>query len=254
MLFDTSSPGRKNAVRVIFASLAILMGGGLVLFGIGSSTSGGGLFDAFSGNGSNTTSISDQARKDADSAQAALTKNPKDLEAARQLAKARLAIATQESFDQTGQVNPDNEDAQAQITAATNAWTKYLALAPAKPDAGTAIGYAAFFAYPGVSQYDKAARALEANLVTRPPSAGLYAQLAIYYLAAGNNEKYRDARTRSLDAATSDTRRAAIKKQLDDIAADFKKQQDAYAKQQADQAGEAAGSTTPKLPTLPTLQ
>ena len=49
MLFDLRGRGRRRTVQVIYLSLAILMGGGLVLFGIGGATSGG-LFDAFSGN------------------------------------------------------------------------------------------------------------------------------------------------------------------------------------------------------------
>ena len=49
MLFDLRGRGRRRTVQVIYLSLAILMGGGLVLFGIGSSSSGG-LFDAFSSN------------------------------------------------------------------------------------------------------------------------------------------------------------------------------------------------------------
>ena len=50
MLFDLRGRGRRRTVQVIYLSLAILMGGGLVLFGIGGATSGG-LFDAFNGNG-----------------------------------------------------------------------------------------------------------------------------------------------------------------------------------------------------------
>src|SRR4051794_41952066 len=50
MLFDLRARGRRRAIKVIYLFLAILMGGGLVFFGIGGNTSGG-LFDAFKGNG-----------------------------------------------------------------------------------------------------------------------------------------------------------------------------------------------------------
>lgn len=249
MLFDTSSPGRKRAVQVIFAFLAILMGGGLVLFGIGSSQSGGGLTDIVNNGG--VTNSADQGKKDAESAEKALAANPKDVAAAEKLAKARLLIATTEAFDASG--NVIDEKAQALVTAADSAWTKYLALAPAKPSGTVSAGYAAFYAYPGVSQYDKAARALETNLVTREPSAGLYAQLSIYYLASGNNDKAKDAKEQALKAATSETRRTAISKELGEIEASIKKQQEAIAKQ-TEAAGSTPDSTTPKLPTLPTLQ
>ena len=55
MLFDLRGRGRRRTVQVIYLSLAILMGGGLVLFGIGGATSGG-LFDAIGGSGGSSTS------------------------------------------------------------------------------------------------------------------------------------------------------------------------------------------------------
>ncbi len=53
MLFDLRGRGRRRTVQVIYLGLAVLMGGGLVLFGIGGATPGG-LFDAVSGNSSST--------------------------------------------------------------------------------------------------------------------------------------------------------------------------------------------------------
>ena len=249
MLFDTSSPGRKRGVQIIFASLAILMGGGLVLFGIGSSSGDGGLTAVLDKNG--VSNLSDQGQKDAESAEKALVKNPKDVAAAEKLARARLSIATNDAFDQGGQVR--DEKAQALVTAADEAWTKYLALALAKPSRTVSASFASFYATPGVAKYDKAARALETNLVSRPPSAGLYAQLAIYWLFGGSTDKFTEARDRAVDLAESDVRKKAITKQL----ADYKKQYDDAIKAQAKQASEAEGATegtTPKLKTLPTLQ
>ena len=51
MLFDLRGRGRRRTVQAIYLSLAILMGGGLVLFGIGSDQSGG-IVDAVVGEGS----------------------------------------------------------------------------------------------------------------------------------------------------------------------------------------------------------
>lgn len=251
MLFDTQSPNRRRFVQVTFAFLALLMGGGLVLFGIGSSTSGGGLADIFNGNSGGAT-VDKVAEKNAEQAQKILDANPKDEAAAAKLAKARLTIATQSGIDANGQVVKDG--GAELITAAQNAWTKYLALGPAKPDASTAILFSSFFASPGVQQYDKAARALEAVLVTRKPSSGLYAQLALYSLASGNADKAKEARARAIELAPTKERGAAIAKQLDDVEKSIKKQQEAQAKAQESAGGDSSGSTTPKLPTLPTLQ
>ena len=50
MLFDLRGR-RRRAVQATYLTLAVLMGGGLVLFGIGGGTSGG-IVDAITGNGS----------------------------------------------------------------------------------------------------------------------------------------------------------------------------------------------------------
>src|SRR4029077_2843782 len=50
MLFDLRARGRRRAIKVIYLFLAVLMGGGLIFFGIGGATSGG-LLDAFKSNG-----------------------------------------------------------------------------------------------------------------------------------------------------------------------------------------------------------
>ncbi len=52
MLFDLRSRGRRRTVQFVYLGLAVLMGGGLVLFGVGSGTSGGGLLNGLSGSGS----------------------------------------------------------------------------------------------------------------------------------------------------------------------------------------------------------
>ena len=63
MLFDLRGRGRRRTVQAIYLSLAILMGGGLVLFGIGSNTSGGGIVDAVVGEGSGGDSATETLDK-----------------------------------------------------------------------------------------------------------------------------------------------------------------------------------------------
>src|SRR5438445_11265205 len=53
MLFDLRGRGRRKTVQVIYITLAVLMGGGLIFFGIGGSVSGG-LFDAIGLTGNNS--------------------------------------------------------------------------------------------------------------------------------------------------------------------------------------------------------
>ncbi len=249
MLFDTHSPGRRRAVQIIFALLALLMGGGLVLFGIGSNQQGGGLADI--GNGG-TVNVVKEAEKQAEQAQEALAANPKDEAAAAKLALAKFTVAANDAFDpQTGKIK---EDGQAKLDQADAAWTNYLKLGPAKPDAKVAFQFVSFYTTQGAVDYAKALRAMEAVLVTRKPTAGLYAQLAVYAIAAGDNTKYKDARKRALELAPSPERRTGIAKELDDIekqVADAIKAQQKAAEANG-QAGDSA-STTPPLKSLPGL-
>src|ERR1700687_3950265 len=52
MLFDLRRRGRRRTVQFVYLGLALLMGGGLVLFGVGAGNGNGGLLNAFTGNGS----------------------------------------------------------------------------------------------------------------------------------------------------------------------------------------------------------
>src|SRR5471030_660008 len=65
MLLDLRSRGRRRTVQVVYLGLALLMGGGLVLFGVGTGSGIGGLLNAFTGNGSgnNQTAVISQQEK-----------------------------------------------------------------------------------------------------------------------------------------------------------------------------------------------
>src|ERR1700726_1780526 len=63
MLFDLRGRGRRRTVRVIYLGLALLMGVGLVGFGIGGGFGGGGLLTAASNNeGANSASFASQIK------------------------------------------------------------------------------------------------------------------------------------------------------------------------------------------------
>src|ERR1700710_2650228 len=91
MLFDLRGRGRRRTVQVIYLSLAILMGGGLVLFGIGGATNGG-LIDAIQG-GSGSTNGTDVFQKRVDAVQKRTLANPQDKAAWAQLAGLRFQLA-----------------------------------------------------------------------------------------------------------------------------------------------------------------
>ena len=100
MLFDLRGRGRRRTVQVIYLSLAILMGGGLVLFGIGGGTNGG-LFDAIGGSGSGGTSIDAVFKKRLDTYEKRLQANPRDQASLIGLTKLHFGNAsTGENYNQ----------------------------------------------------------------------------------------------------------------------------------------------------------
>ena len=204
MLFDLRGRGRRRTVQAIYLTLAILMGGGLVLFGIGGNTSGG-LFDAINGNGSGT-SANDIIAKRVASLEKRTKARPSDEAAWRQLAAMRFQTATAgENFDQaTGQFT---DKGRQELRAATDAWQRYLALNPKKVDPNVAKMMVRAYGTDGLQQYDKAVQALESVMDSRPPEPALYAQLAILAHGAGQTRKSDLAKQKALELAPKDQRK-----------------------------------------------
>lgn len=240
MLFDSSDRAPKRVYRWLVAALVVGAVGGLV-FALWPSEDG---FNPLPGETASTAPY----KHDAEQAVAALEANPRDEDAALKLARARVQIAQLDGIvpQSGGQINTEKSGLRL-INEAITSWERYMSFGPAKPDAGVAMQYVGLFGIPTVARYDDAARALEAALITREPSPGLYAQLAVYNLVAGDREKYREARARALDLSETAERRKEIKKYLDDVKDDIDKRTRAAAKS----AGQSGSSTIPKLPTLP---
>jgi hypothetical protein len=132
MLFDLKGK-RRRAVQGTYLMLAILMGAGLVLFGIGSSVNGG-LSDLFSGgSGSNTADKTIQKR--IDTAQKQLTVNPKNTAALAEVIRGHYQLATANADPNTGAFSTA---ARKDLLAAGDAWQRYVATNPKKPDTGLA--------------------------------------------------------------------------------------------------------------------
>src|SRR5919204_3038953 len=98
MLFDLRSRGRRRTVQAVYLGLAILMGGGLVLFGVGAGNGLGGLLNAFTGKGS--TAGQTQAVSQAEKAAIKATQtNPNSAAAWAALVQARWSTARSSSAD-----------------------------------------------------------------------------------------------------------------------------------------------------------
>lgn len=209
MLFDLRGRGRRRTVQVIYLGLAVLMGGGLVLFGIGGATPGG-LFDAVSGNSSSTgSSLYDQRVK---TYTQQVTVNPKNQEAWAALAKARVQQASVTGYSQaTGQYTTKG---LAGLDRASAAWKRYLALNPKRPDDTVASLMVAAYGASGLNQPTDAANALAAVIAGRGPSAALYTQLAIERYVAGDTRGSLIAGRRAIEL-TDPAKRVQAKAQLD---------------------------------------
>lgn len=212
MLFDLRGRGRRRTVQAIYLSLAVLMGGGLVFFGIGGNTSGG-LFDAFNGGGGGDTAADKAIQKRVEVLDQRLRANPQDQRSLVTLTKVHYQLAnTSEGFNQTQ--NAFTEKGLAELRQADSAWQRYLALEPAKPDATTANLMAQAYGDGGLKKYDKAVQALELVIDARPESAGLYAQLAVYATGANQTRKADLAEKKALDLSPKDQRKQ-LKSQID---------------------------------------
>jgi hypothetical protein len=213
MLFDLRGRGRRRTVQVIYLSLALLMGGGLVLFGIGGGTNGG-LFDAINGSGGGGgTSIDSVYKKQLDALNKRVQANPQDAAAYAGLAKLHFQNASNgENFNQTQQAY--TAKGLNELRAASGAWQRYMALDPPKPDTDAANLMANAYGPAGLKQYDKAVQALEIVMADRKDSAALYAQLAI--LAAGANQTRKsDLAEKKAIALAPKAQRKQLKSEID---------------------------------------
>ena len=217
MLFDLRGKGRRRTVQVIYLSLAILMGGGLVLFGIGGATSGG-LFDAFSSD-SGTTNTSSIYKDRIDTYNKQLATSPKNQKALAGLTRAQVQQASVAGYNQaSGTYTPDGI---AGLQTAADTWEKYLALDPKKPDGNLASLMVNAYGTGGLNDPTRAAQALALVIEERGGSSALYTQLAVLQYAAGNVRKSVLAEKSAVSRADVSQRKlvkarlAAQRKQID---------------------------------------
>ncbi|MGH2713077.1 MAG: hypothetical protein ACRDM7_04180 [Thermoleophilaceae bacterium] len=132
MLFDLRGR-RRRAVQATYLTLALLMGGGLVFFGIGGDVSGG-LFDAFSDRGGGG-SANEQLEDRIDRLEERLAANPESEATLKALVRDYRALAGAQLPSGTVQY-PD--DAKDELRQAAQYWQRYLEVEDGKPDASLA--------------------------------------------------------------------------------------------------------------------
>lgn len=214
MLFDLQGK-RKRAVQVIYLGLALLMGIGLVGLGIGGSANGG-IFDALGiggGNGSSDPQYDEQI----DKANETLASNPKDEKALLTLTRYEFLTGRDaENVDEaTGQRTPTSDSVDAYENS-VDAWERYLALKPAKPDddvASLAIqAYLVTIDPTSTLGDDDLAKLVKAAQIVAEarPSYGTYSDLTGYAYIAGDDKVGAEAAKNAKDAAADDTQRKQV--------------------------------------------
>jgi hypothetical protein len=193
VLFDLRSRGRRRTVQTVYLGLALLMGGGLVLFGVGAGNGFGGILNAFTGNGSGSAQkqVISQQEKDA-VRQTQL--NPTSPQAWASLVQAR--------WDSAGQGNNYNAatgtftaTGKNELASMTQAWQRYLQLTKT-PDTNLAVlaarGYAA------LGDYASTASSWELEANANPTLPKGYECLAAAAFAAGQMRKGELATSKAL--------------------------------------------------------
>jgi hypothetical protein len=180
MLFDLRGRGRRRTVKVLYIGLALLIGVGLVGFGVGGGLSGGGILNATSNNeGSGGASFASKIKK-YEKLTRTQPNNPANWEL---LAKNLLHEAGNEgNVTSTGAPTSKGKELYRR---ASQAWIGYLALNPPNPNPELAQLVYVIYSEAGLNEPAKAVQALN-YVVERRPTAAYYAQLAEFAYKAKN--------------------------------------------------------------------
>jgi hypothetical protein len=179
MLFDLRSPGRRRLVKTVYLFLAVLIGVGLVGFGVGTGGSFGGLFSAAANGGGASATGETKIVNELKRAEKQAKASPNSPQAWIKAGQAAYAVA----------VLPNNYDStlgyttggHAALGKMKTAWQNYLALAPAKPDVTFAQEVAGAFSIPpsGIGDYPTAETA-QGIVAESNPTVQEYEYLAYY--------------------------------------------------------------------------
>jgi hypothetical protein len=211
MLFDLRGRGRRRTVQIIYLGLALLMGGGLVLFGVGS-FGGTGILSSVSGReGSNAASFSDKIKK----YEKQTRLQPTNVAAWEHLTTEQLHQAGGEGYyEGEGQGARLTDKGKELFSATARSWERYLALNPRTPNLTLAKQMLRIYNEEGLNQPAAAVEALQIIVAAEPSSAAYYRYLAQYAYKA-KNTRVGDLAARKAVALAPPEARASIKKELE---------------------------------------
>jgi hypothetical protein len=198
MLFDLRGR-RRRAVQATYLMLALLMGGGLVLFGIGGDVSGG-LVDAFRGGGG--TDGNSVIRDRIERQEERLQRNPDDQATLEVLIRDYFSLAMDQRDPNTGLV-PD--EARDELRRAGSYWERYSETVD-EPSGDTAQYAFRIYGPQGLNQPKQAQRAAEI-MAREANDVASYLVLVQTAAEAGDTRTADLAATRAVDLAPKDQKK-----------------------------------------------
>jgi len=207
MLFDLRGR-RRRAVQATYLTLAVLMGGGLVLFGIGGDVSGG-LFDAFSDR-SDSGGVEPVVEKRVEANEKKLRASPSDVAVLKELVRDEYSLATAQT--ESGAANFPKE-ARDELRKADVYWKRYLKAEDGEPDPSLATVALQVYDPTALNKPKDALQA--ATLVARTDNdPASYLRVVQYAALAGDKRTANLAATKAVDLAPKDQRKA-VKQQAE---------------------------------------
>lgn len=214
MLFDLRGRGRRRTVRVIYTGLALLMGVGLVGFGIGGGFGGGGLLSSIGkeGEGGGGATYAKEVAKYRKLTQ----EKPTDVSAWENLAKNLYHEAGNEPY--TTSAGEVTSKGKALFKQVAQAWSSYVALNPPKPNTELAQLMESVYGEAGLNEPSKEVEVLQIAVAAKPTDAALYAALAEYAYKAHNTSIGDLASEKAVNLAPASDR-ARVKAELAEVKA-----------------------------------
>jgi hypothetical protein len=225
MLFDLRGR-RRRAVQATYLILAVLIGGGLVLFGIGGSS--GGIVDAITGNNSGGGGdVNEQLQKRIDHQKERLAADPTSTAVLAALVRLNYQAATSQQPSGTSAFPKDAKD---ELRAAGAYYDRYVAASKGEPSPDLARFAYTIYGADGLNKPDKAKDAVRV-IAADSNDAQTYLLLVQTATAAGDTRTAQLAAQKAIDLAPK-----AQKKQVERLVKQL---------QQAGASAQPDASTTP---------
>lgn len=207
MLFDLQGK-RRRVVQGTYLMLAVLMGGGLALFGVGSDIQGG-IFDAFKGGGGNSSSGNSLIQKRVDRNEKKVKAMPQSEALRKTLTRDYYQLASVQASQTNASFPPDAKD---ELRKSAANWQAYLKLAPARPDPSLAVVALQIYDPAALNKPDEAKEA--ARLIAQERSnVKSYLNLVQYAVLAKDTRTADLAGQKAIDLAKP-TQRKQVRAQL----------------------------------------